>query len=206
MVLLAVEGGVAAPVALYDGGIGADGGEEAQFFGTGDGEAGVEHLVRDGEDGGVGADGQSERGDGDGGEAGGFAENANRVAEVGAEVVEEAKAESGANVVFDGVGRAKLEAGLPGGITRREALQHEVLGVGLQVKAEFVIHVGFKAGAMDEGAQEDADAIPDGGGHRADSCAPGAAVSLRTAARMRAISRQRSVSLASWRWPRSVRV
>src|SRR5207245_2677109 len=89
----------------------SDDGEETELVGLGHGEAVEEDTLGEGEDDGVGSDAEGERGDGDGGEAGAAAENANGVAEVGAKLVEETEAEGGADVFFLGFDGAELDAG-----------------------------------------------------------------------------------------------
>src|ERR1700726_3108784 len=89
----------------------SDDGEEMELVGLGHGEAVEEDAFGEGEDDGVGSDAEGERGDSHGGEAGSAAKHANGVAEVGAKLVYETKAERLADGLFVGFGGAELDAG-----------------------------------------------------------------------------------------------
>ena len=94
------------------------------------GERVQQRRVDEREHGGGGADAEREREDGDGGEAGIAAECAQAVADVSAELVEEAEADGGAVGFILGGGLAKVDAGFAPGFFRVEALADEVFLVG----------------------------------------------------------------------------
>jgi hypothetical protein len=124
-----------------------DDGEEAELVGLGDGEAIEENTLGEGEDDGVGSDAESERGDGNGGEAGAAAQHARGIAEVGAKLVYETKAketeaERAADVLFVGFDGTELDVGAAEGFGGGETGALKVIGAQLDVGAEF----GFDAG------------------------------------------------------------
>jgi len=131
----------------------SDDGEEAKLVGLGDGEAVEQDAFGEGEDDGVGSDAEGERGNGDGGETGAAAEHADRVAEVGAKLVEETEAEGGADVLFVGLDGAELDAGAAEGFGRGEAGTLEVFGAEFDVSVEFEVDVGLDGVPTEKGVE-----------------------------------------------------
>jgi hypothetical protein len=131
----------------------SDDGKEAELAGLRNGEAVEENAFGEGEDDGVGSDAEGERGNGDGSEAGAAAKHANGVAEVGAKLVEETKAEGRADVRFVGFGGAELDARSAKSFGGGEAGALEVFGAELDVDAEFGFDVRLDRAAMEEGVE-----------------------------------------------------
>jgi hypothetical protein len=151
---LTAGGSIGVTPPMVDGALLApDDGEEAELVWLGHGEAIEENTFGEGEDDGVGSDPEGERCDGDGGEAGGAAEHANGVAEVGAKLVEETEAERAADVLFVVFDGTELDAGATEGFVRSEADALEVLGAELDVSAEFDVDVGLNGVAMKKGVE-----------------------------------------------------
>ena len=113
-------------------------------------EAIQQHSLREREDDGVGSDAEGERADGYGGEAGAAAEHADGVAEVVAELVEEAQAEGGADVFAMLVDGAELDAGAAQGLGRSEAGALEVGGAAFDVELELVGDLGLALRAVEK--------------------------------------------------------
>ena len=160
---------VAAPIAeetvapgAVDGGMVVTGEDEhAQLCGVRRAQPDIEHLVGVRKDGGVGADGEGQRGDGDGGEAGTLFEDAEGVDGVGAEFVQPAQAEGGADAILVGGDCAELETCAAGGLAGGEALADQVFGAALQVEAELGGHVVLQLAAEEDGVDGAAEAGPE---------------------------------------------
>jgi hypothetical protein len=112
---------------------------------VGVGEGVEQHGVDEREHCGGGADAEGERENGDGGEAGIAAQSAEAVADVAAELVEEAHADGGAICFVLRRGLTQVDASFALGFFGSEPLAHEVFLIGLLVRAEFFFDIAVAA-------------------------------------------------------------
>ncbi len=105
-----------------------------------------------------------------------------------------------------GLHAAELEAGLAGGLAAGQTLGHQRFGARVQVKADLLLHLGFKAAALQRGAQPKAQASVRRGAHWVASGVAEGAASLRIAPTSRAMRLHFSASSASCFCPSGVSV
>jgi len=134
--------------AAVDGGLD---GEPDEFFGVVDGDEAEQGGVDEGEERGGGSDAEGEREDGGGGEAGGAAEAAESVTEVGGESVKMREGAMVAAFLFDGLERAEFEEGLAAGFFFAHAGFDVEANEFVEVLAEFVVEFLVCGAAVEEG-------------------------------------------------------
>jgi hypothetical protein len=105
-----------------------------------------QHGVDEREHCGGGTDAEGERENSHSGEAGIAAQRAEAVANVAAELVEDAEADSGSVSLVLGYGLAKVDAGFAASFLGSEALMDEVFLIGREVRAEFFFDIVGAAG------------------------------------------------------------
>src|ERR1700734_464060 len=122
--------------------VGAGGpGKQAQLAGMRNAELIEQRLFGESENGSVRADAQRESENGDGGEAGRFAENAQSVAHVSVERFQPETAALFAAVFFHAFDRAELQRGLAAGFFGREAGGNVRGDLALKVETQLVLHI-----------------------------------------------------------------
>jgi hypothetical protein len=121
-------------------------------------------AVDDAEDRAVSRDAHGERQDGYGGEGPVFAEAAERVGEVLGQVTGKAETERAAAVLLHDGDASELGASPPRGVGAAQSAADEVVCAGVEVEAQFVVHIGFeRVAAQDriaEGAEPGAHLMP----------------------------------------------
>ena len=112
-----------------------------------------EHRIDQAEDGRVRADAEPEREYGHDGEGRRPAQQAHRISQVGAKLVEQPKAERLAAFLRSGVDTAELGARAPARIQRRHPGPHEILRVAVDMELELVADRSIEIRAVNAGVQ-----------------------------------------------------
>jgi hypothetical protein len=124
-----------------------------QVFGRDVGQRAEQDGIDDGEDGGVSANAESESQDGDGGEAGIFAERAEGETKILSSDLEKRESAAGAVGFLGGFDAAKFQEGLAAGFGGRQAGAEVVVDMELEVGFDFIGEVAVVCGWVERAAE-----------------------------------------------------